>query len=263
MDDLPEEVRELIESLDEATEDEDEDTIEELTRKLLDTGIDMKPITLEKLSLLVMNGEEEMSAGWTRVALQVGLDPLKTLLKGLAAGMSLIGEKYARGEAYVPHLLLSSSAMYGGMDILKPYLKQDESGAKPATVVIGSAEGDIHDIGKNLVKTLLSANGFNCVDLGNDVPADQFIEAAKEQRATALSISTLMTTTMGEMPKVVKMLEDEGIRDKVLVMVGGAPITAEYAAQIGADASPDDAIGAANWLKGAIFDFASEAERWG
>lgn len=263
MDDLPEEVQELIEELDEAAEDEDEDAVEELTQKLLDTGADVKAITLKKLSLLVMDGEEEMTQGWTRVAIKIGLDPFKTLIEGLAAGMSLIGKKYEKGEAFVPQLLIASNAMYGGMDLLAPYLKQDkEGGAKAATVVIGTVEGDVHDIGKSLVKTLLSANGFNCVDLGNDVPADMFIEAAKKNKATAISMSTLMTTTMAEMPKVLKLLSDEGIRDKLLVMVGGAPITAEYASQIGADVSPHDAASAASWLKAAAFDFPPESARW-
>ncbi|HIH75492.1 MAG TPA: corrinoid protein [Methanosarcina sp.] len=264
MDDLPEEVQELIEELDKAAEDEEEDKIKELTQKLLATGIDVGAITLKKLSLLVMDGEEEMTRGWTEVAIQIGMDPFKTLIEGLAAGMSLIGKKYENGEAFVPQLLIASTAMYGGMDLLAPYMKQSENiTSKPATVVIGTVEGDVHDIGKNLVKTLLSANGFNCVDLGNDVPASKFVEAAKEYRATAVSMSTLMTTTMAEMPRVVKMLIDEGIRDNVMVMVGGAPITTGYAAQIGADASPRDAASAASWLKEAIFDFPSENVRWG
>jgi trimethylamine corrinoid protein len=263
MDDLPEEVQELIEELDEAAEDEDDDAIEELTQKLLDTGADVKAITLKRLSLLVMDGEEEMAQGWTKVAVKIGLDPFKTLIEGLASGMSLIGEKYEKGEAFVPQLLIASNAMYSGMDILAPYLNQDKDrGSKAATVVIGTVEGDVHDIGKSLVKTLLSANGFNCVDLGNDVPADRFIEAAKKNKATAISMSTLMTTTMAEMPKVLELLSNDGIRDKLLVMVGGAPITAQYASQIGADVSPHDAASAASWLKAAVFDFPPESVRW-
>jgi corrinoid protein of di/trimethylamine methyltransferase len=263
MDDLSEEVQELIEELDEAAEDEDLDKIEELAQMLLKTGVDVEAITLKKLSLLVMEGEEEMAQGWTRVAIQAGLDPFKTLIEGLAKGMSLIGEKYEKGEAFVPQLLIASSAMYSGMDLLDPYLKRDENTAsKPLTVVIGTVEGDVHDIGKSLVKTLLSANGFKCVDLGNDVPASRFIEAAKENRATAVSLSTLMTTTMAEMPMVIKMLKDDGIRDKVMVMVGGAPVTTEYASQIGADVSPHDAASAANWLKAAVLNYPPESARW-
>ncbi len=263
MEDLPEEVQGLIEELDEAAEDEDLDKIEDLTQKLLKTGVDMEAITLKKLSFLVMEGEEEMAQGWTRVAIQVGLDPFKTLIEGLAEGMNLIGKKYEQGEAFVPQLLIASSAMYGGMDLLEPYLKREEDHtSKPVTVVIGTVEGDVHDIGKSLVKTLLSANGFNCVDLGNDVPASKFIEAAKENRATAISMSTLMTTTMAEMPRVIKMLKEEGIRDKVMVMVGGAPVTTEYASQVGADVSPHDAASAATWLKSSVNDFPPECERW-
>ncbi len=263
MDDLPGNVQILIEKLDEAAEDEDLDKIEELTQVLLKTGADVEAITLEKLSLLVMDGEEEMAQGWTRVAIQAGLDPFKTLIEGLAKGMSLIGAKYEKGEAFVPQLLIASSAMYGGMDLLDPYLKKEKNTAsKPLTVVIGTVEGDVHDIGKNIVKTLLSANGFNCVDLGNDVPASRFIEAAKENRATAVSMSTLMTTTMAEMPKVIHMLEEEGIRGKVLVMVGGAPVTTEYASKIKADVSPHDAVSAASWLKSSVLNYPSESARW-
>lgn len=259
-DELPEEVRELIEQLDEAAEDEEEEAIEELTEKLLDTGVDMEAITLKKLSLCVMDGEEEMSVGWTKVALKIGIDPFKALLKGLAAGMSLIGDKYEKGEAFVPQLMIASSAMYEGMELLSPYLKANSSGADPSTVVIGTVEGDVHDIGKNLVKTLLSANGFNCVDLGNDVEADRFVEAAKEYQATAVSMSTLMTTTMAEMPKVINMLESSGMRDKIKVMVGGAPLSTDYAAKIGADVSPKDAAGAANWLKTTLSESPSDTE---
>jgi corrinoid protein of di/trimethylamine methyltransferase len=263
MDDLPEEVHGLIEELDEAAEDEDLDKIEELTQALLKTGVDVEAITLKKLSLLVMEGEEEMAQGWTRVAIHAGLDPFKILIGGLAEGMTLIGKKYEIGEAFVPQLLIASSAMYGGMDLLDPYLKLEEDMAsKPATVIIGTVEGDVHDIGKSLVKTLLSANGFNCVDLGNDVPASRFIEAASEYRATAISMSTLMTTTMAEMPRVISMLKEEGIRDKVMVMVGGAPVTTEYASQIGADVSPHDAASAASWLKSSVFGYPPECARW-
>jgi trimethylamine corrinoid protein len=263
MDDLPDEVQELIEELDEAAEDEDLDKIEELTQRFLETGVDVEAITLKKLSLLVMEGEEEMAQGWTRVAIQVGIDPFKTLIEGLAEGMSFIGKKYEEGKAFVPQLLIASNAMYGGMDLLAPYMEKGKNRtSKPITVVIGTVEGDVHDIGKSLVKTLLSANGFNCVDLGNDVPASRFIESAKENRATAISLSTLMTTTMAEMPKVIKMLKDEGIRDKVMVMVGGAPVTTGYASQIGADVSPHDASSAASWLKEAVFDYPPETARW-
>ncbi len=263
MDSLPEEVQELIEQMDEAAEDEDEEAIKELTQKLLATGVDMPPIILNKLASCVMDGEDEITQGWTKVALQVGMNPFKTLIEGLAEGMNRIGKKYEKGEAFVPQLLIASGSMYAGMDILAPYLKNDEECTeKPPTVIIGTVEGDIHDIGKNLVKTLLSANGFNCVDLGNDVESQKFVEAAKENRATAISMSTLMTTTMAEMPKVLKLLEEEGIRSKVKVMVGGAPIKADYAKEIGADVSPVDAASAANWLKEAVAGFSSESERW-
>lgn len=249
IDSLSDDIIDLIDEIDEAADDEDEDLVDELSEDLIDLD-EIESICLYKLAEHVMYGEEEMAIGWTNIALKAQLDPFNILLNGLAHGMSLIGAKYEKGEAFVPELMIASSAMYGGMDILAPLLKDDSADASTRhTVIIGTVEGDVHDIGKNLVKTLLSANGFNCVDLGNDVPADEFIKAAKEHNPVAISLSTLMTTTMAEMPKVIELVNNEGLRGKTLIMVGGAPITESYAQSIGADVSPKDATSAAAWLK--------------
>jgi methylmalonyl-CoA mutase cobalamin-binding domain/chain len=162
-----------------------------------------------------------------------------------------MGQKYDCKQAFMPHLLMASNAMYGGMDVLVPHMK-GEAGSKRAVLIIGSAEGDVHDIGKNLVKTMMSAMGFEAVDLGKDVPIGKFAEAAIEHKADVISVSTLMTSTMDNMEKIVKSFSEKGIRNNVKIIVGGAPITPDYAAEIGADASKKDAMEAAKWAKEAI-----------
>lgn len=246
---LSDDIIDLIDEIDDAAEDEDKDLVEELGDQLIESDIDVESVCISKLSEHVMDGEEEMTVGWTNIALKAKIDPFKILLEGLAHGMSLIGDKYEKGEAFVPQLMISSTAMYSGMDVLSPYLKNNDSSSERHVVVIGTVEGDVHDIGKNLVKTLLSANGFDCIDLGNDVPAEDYIKAVKKHNAVAVSMSTLMTTTMSEMPKVIQLITDAGLREKTFVMVGGAPITQDFAKKIKADVSPKDATLAAAWLK--------------
>jgi methylmalonyl-CoA mutase cobalamin-binding domain/chain len=175
--------------------------------------------------------------------------------------MSIVSEKYDKGEAFVPQLLIASTAMYAGMDILTPHVKI-EGAEKPATVVIGSIEGDVHDIGKNLVKTMMSAAGFKVIDLGSDVLLEEFIKAAKKNKADIISMSSLMTTTMTGMERVIEMLQEEGIRDAVKVIVGGAPISERFAEEIGADAMRYDASSATDWALEAVKALPPTEERW-
>ena len=190
-----------------------------------------------------------------------GDDAYKAIIDGLAKGMIIVSDKYERGEAFVPHLLVASNAMYKGMDILTPHIVSEE-GHVPAVGVIGSIEGDVHDIGKNLVKTMLSAAGFNMIDLGADVPVEKFVEVAKENKADLVSMSALMTTTMVNMEKVIEMLQEEGIRDAMTVMVGGAPISEEFAAEIGADSTHNDAMLATDWAKESVKALGPSEDRW-
>jgi corrinoid protein of di/trimethylamine methyltransferase len=200
------------------------------------------------LTNAVVNGKKDQAVELANQALAAGIEPYKAVIEGLAKGMEIMGEKYDKKQAFMPHLLMASNAMYGGMDVLTPHMKS-EGGSKRAVLVIGSAEGDVHDIGKNLVKTMMSAMGFEAIDLGKDVPIGKFTEAAIEHKADVISVSTLMTSTMDNMEKIVKSFTEKGIRNNVKIIVGGAPITPDYAAEIGADTSKPDAMEAAKWAK--------------
>ena len=170
----------------------------------------------------------------------------KTILEeGLLPGMSIIGDKFKNNEVYVPEVLISARAMKAGTDILKPYLVADN--VKPlGKICIGTVKGDLHDIGKNLVKMMMEGKGIEVVDLGVDVSPEQFLAAVKEQGCQIVCCSALLTTTMGVMKDVVDIFVKEGIRDKVKIMIGGAPITDAYCKSIGADGYTADAASAAD-----------------
>jgi len=206
---------------------------------------------LNGLTNAVVNGKKDQAVELANKVLEAGIEPYKAIIDGLAKGMEIMGDKYDKKQAFMPHLLMASNAMYGGMDVLIPHMKT-EGDSKRAVLVIGSAEGDVHDIGKNLVKTMMSAMGFEAIDLGKDVRIGKFTEAAIEHKADVISVSTLMTSTMDNMEKIVKSFSEKGIRDKVKIIVGGAPITVDYAAEIGADTSKKDAMEAAKWAKEAV-----------
>jgi len=181
-------------------------------------------------------------------AIEDGLKADQILTEGLLSGMDVVGEKFKNNEVYVPEVLIAARAMNMGMELLKPYL--DEGGAQPlGKAVIGTVKGDLHDIGKNLVKMMLQGKGIEVIDLGVDVSAEQFFTAAKENGAKIICCSALLTTTMTEMKAVVDLLEKEGYRDQVKVMVGGAPVTDAFCKSIGADAYTADAASAADAAK--------------
>lgn len=172
--------------------------------------------------------------------------PVKQILEeGLLAGMSVVGEKFKNNEIFVPEVLVAARAMNMGASLLKPLLAQQGVTAG-GRVCIGTVRGDLHDIGKNLVKMMLEGKGLEVVDLGTDVAPETFVQAAIEQNCGVICCSALLTTTMGEMAQVVKAAQDAGIRDKVKIMIGGAPVTEEYCRQIGADAYTPDAATAAD-----------------
>ena len=159
------------------------------------------------------------------------------------------GELYEEEEYYIAELLLCSDAMYAGINVLKEYLDEDDKDDIKKKIVIGVIEGDTHDIGKNLVKIMLETAGFEMIDLGRDVSIDRFVDTAKEENAEIICLSSLMTSTMGGMRRVVERLEEEGLRDKIKVMVGGGPVTEEFAEEIGADAYSKTAIEAVRVAK--------------
>ncbi|ADK15168.1 MULTISPECIES: corrinoid protein [Clostridium] len=217
----------------------------------------MKDDLLKELSDSVVNMQEEETIEISKKCVENNINAYEAIDKGLADGMNRAGKLYEEEEYYIPELLLCSDAMYSGLDILKPHLEKEETENK-AKVVIGVVEGDTHDIGKNLVKIMMETEGFEVIDLGRDIPPIDFVNKAKEVGASIIALSTLMTTTMDGMAEVINLLKKEGIRDKISVMVGGGPISQNFADKIGADAYTLDASKAAKRAKALIKKQTSE-----
>ena len=173
-------------------------------------------------------------------AIDSGVTAEDILNEGFIPAMAIIGDKFSEGEVYIPDVLIAARAMQASVEKLKPHLS-DEATTDRGTVVIGTVKGDLHDIGKNLVKYMLQGSGFNVVDLGNDVSPEQFAEAVRTHEAGIVAMSALLTTTMGSMKDIVDGLEEAGVRDSVKIMIGGAPVTQEYADRIKVDGYARDA----------------------
>ncbi len=178
-------------------------------------------------------------------AIEEGCPAAEILNEGMLSGMNIIGEKFKNNEVYVPEVLVAARAMNQGMQILKPHLIEDGVAAA-GKVCIGTVQGDLHDIGKNLVKMMMEGKGLEVIDLGTDVAPETFVETAIHEGCQVICLSALLTTTMGVMADVVKAVEAAGIRDKVKIMIGGAPITEAYCREIGADRYTSDAASAAD-----------------
>jgi len=203
---------------------------------------------LSKLRDAVVNLDIEGIQEACREAIEAGIPAYRAVTDGMAKGMDVVGEKYEKGEYFLAELIMAGEVMKEGMKILEPHLKGGEV-KKIGKVVIGTVRGDLHDIGKNIVVTLLEAAGFEVVDLGVDVPPEKFVEAVKQNKPDIVGMSALLTTTMIEMENVIKALKEAGLRDKVKIIIGGAPITQEYAEKIGADAAAKDAVEGVNICK--------------
>jgi corrinoid protein of di/trimethylamine methyltransferase len=198
-----------------------------------------------QLAMTVIEGEEELAVSLTRQALEQGLSPLEIIEKGLAPGIEVVGEKFSCGEYFLPHLVMAGNTMKAALTWLEPALKASGMTRETlGTVVLGTVAGDIHEIGKSLVGTMLTASGFVVHDLGVDVPVSKFIATVRETGADLLGLSALLTTTMGVQRKVIEELTEAGLRDRVKVMVGGAPVSGQWAQEIGADGYAEDAAGA-------------------
>ncbi len=206
---------------------------------------------LPELKQAVIDGEAEKTEELVHTALGEGLPAERVLKEGLIAAMAEVGRLFEEGEFYVPEMLIAARAMKGGLAILRPQLAAANVQAV-GKVVIGTVQGDLHDIGKNLVGMMLEGAGFDVIDLGTDVPAQKFVEAVRTHQPQFVGCSALLTTTMPRMKDVVAELEKAGLRDRVKVMIGGAPITQQYADEIGADIFAPDAAGAANRARQAV-----------
>lgn len=196
--------------------------------------------SLEEISALMQKGRAKNVKVMAQELLDQGLDAQTILDKGLLVAMGIIGVKFKNNEIFVPEVLVAARAMNKGLEVLQPYLIQDDV-PTVGTAVIGTVKGDLHDIGKNLCTIMLKGKGINVIDLGSDVSATQYVDAAIENHAKIIGCSALLTTTMKQMANVVKEIEERGIRDKVTIMVGGAPLSQDYCDSIGADIYTPDA----------------------
>ena len=199
----------------------------------------------------VIKGSLDEATRLTQEALDEGTAPGKIVNDGLVPGMLVVGEKFKNNEFYVPEVLIAARAMKGAMALVQPHLKEGD--LKPlATVAIGTVQGDLHDIGKNLVAMMLEGAGFKIVDLGVDVSPEKYIDAVQNQGATVIALSALLTTTMPSIGKTVEALKAAGLRDKVIVIIGGAPVTDAYKQEVGADLYAADAGSAVETLKAKV-----------
>lgn len=201
-----------------------------------------------KIAEAVVEMEDEEVEDLCQQCLDLGEDASDIIKFGLIPGMDEVGRLYETGEYFLPEVLTASFALNAGVDLVKPFIKQEES-SKKVKLVMGVVEGDTHDIGKNLVRIMCESAGFEVVDLGRDVPLDLFIETAEQEQADIICMSTLMTTTMAGMKYVIDRMKEKGIRDKYKVMIGGGPISIKFADDIGADAYTADAASAVRKIK--------------
>lgn len=193
-------------------------------------------------------GDGDKVKAFTEQALKENIPPKEILNNGLIHGMHIIGEKYKAHEIFLPDVLVAAKAMYAGMDVLKPLFIK-EGIPTIGTVVIGSVQGDLHDIGKNLVGIMLKGAGFEIIDLGNNVSPEKFVEAAKREHASVIGMSALLTTTTPVMKRVIELLRKEGLKAKTKTIIGGAPVSDAYAREIGADAYGYDSAHAVDIVK--------------
>jgi corrinoid protein of di/trimethylamine methyltransferase len=193
---------------------------------------------LDTLAEAVVEFEEDQAREWAQIALDEGMDAFEAIMQGLAAGMETVGDLYDQQEYFVPELLMSADALYAGLDILKPHIKADEI-KNMGQVVIGTVQGDVHDIGKNIIKLMFEVGGFEVHDLGRDVPLEKFVEEQLKTDAEIVAMSAMMTTTMTGMKKVIEMIKEKN--PDVAIMLGGAPVTKDVADLFGADGYAESA----------------------
>lgn len=205
----------------------------------------MSNVFFQEMAQSIIDGDSDVSAELARRAVDQGINPLEAISEGFVRGVNKVGEDFAKGDAFLPELVMAGEAMKAAVAVLEPELaRRGTERTMLGKVILCTVEGDIHEIGKTLVGTMLSSTGFKVFDLGVDVPVMKVVEKAREVNADIVAMSALLTTTMVHQKDVIEALEDIGIRSKVKVMVGGAPVTKEWVKQIGADGYSEDAIGA-------------------
>lgn len=205
----------------------------------------------EDLAAAVLKGEDEQVKALTQGLIDSGKDLLEIINQGLIAGMDVVGARFKKGEMFVPEVLMAARAMSVGINLVKPHIAETDIPSL-GKVLVGTVKGDLHDIGKNLLAMMMEGAGFTVVNLGVDIAPEKFVEAAKEQKADMIAMSALLTTTMLAMKDTIELFKEEGIRDKVRIIIGGAPISQEYADEIGADGFAPDAATACDLAKGLL-----------
>ncbi|MDD3398326.1 MAG: corrinoid protein [Candidatus Methanomethylophilaceae archaeon] len=208
-----------------------------------------KDALLARLADAVISGKPDLAKEGAHEVLKNGVSPMAAINEGLVKGMSVVGDRYAAHEVYLPQVLMSAHTMYAGLDILLPAIPKEEVADKKK-VIIGVVEGDVHDIGKNIVKTMMTAGGFEVLDMGRDVPISTFIESSEKEKVDVVAMSTLMTPTMDGMKEVIDGLKESGYRSKVQVIIGGPPTSPTFAKEIGADHRDANAQDSVANLKG-------------
>jgi corrinoid protein of di/trimethylamine methyltransferase len=193
---------------------------------------------LEKLAEAVVEYDEDLAKEWSQIALDENMDAFEAIMNGLAAGMETVGDLYDKQEYFVPEMLMCADALYAGLDILRPHIKKEDR-KKMGQVVIGTVQGDVHDIGKNIIKLMFDVGGFEVHDLGRDVPLERFVEEQMKTDSEIVAMSAMMTTTMTGMKKVIEMIKEKN--PNVAIMLGGAPVTQDVADLFGADGYAESA----------------------
>jgi len=196
---------------------------------------------LEQLVDATVKGDDRLAASLARQAMAENMDPFRVIQDGCARGMQIIGDQFAKLDCFLPEVMMAADAMNAAIEILKPYLLNQPDREPQGTIVLATIQGDLHDLGKNIVKIMLRASGFTVYDLGADVSVRDLIEKAQEVKADIIGASAILTTTMAHMPDIASILTELGIRDKYMVMMGGAPVIAEWALANGADGYGEDA----------------------
>ncbi len=206
----------------------------------------------KEMAKAVIDGDEEWAISLAKEALAKGIDPKEAIEKGFAEGMKEVGRRFEKLEIYLPEVIISADAMVAGVEVFRQHIVARGGQAAQKAVLLGTIQGDVHDIGKNIVKIMLESNGFKVYDLGRDVPVLDFIAKVKELNPDIVGVSALMTTTMVHMPKLIEALKEEKLREKVKIMVGGAPVLPEWAKKIGADGYGESAMEAVKVAKSLV-----------
>lgn len=204
--------------------------------------------TLNDLAQSVIDGSVDQVKDQVKSLISSGTDPLEIINQGLIAGMNVVGSRFKAGDMYVPEVLMSARSMSSGLELVKPLIGEQDMKSQ-GKVLLGTVKGDLHDIGKNLVSMMMESGGLEVINLGIDVAPEKFIEAVKEYTPDIVAMSALLTTTMPGMKETIELLEEEGLRDKVKVIIGGAPVSREFANSIGADGYAPDAASATDLCK--------------